>query len=127
MKEEDEDENKHLEESDLIIFTRNGIEYIIMPQAWKFIYNPPNRDNLHQKVIRRSVDGVLKVDRYIFIPLSYCRSEKAKAETDTKNNEVIEITKDIPKDRLRELVAAEVARIEKEKAEQAKKGQKGSK
>lgn len=54
----------------------DGIEYLTFPQALEFIEF--NRDRLRQRVLRKSVEGVVKIGKYLFVPLSYLQEEKRK-------------------------------------------------
>ena len=69
--------------------TINGIVYLTFPQAKDFLGF--DRDRLHQRVIRGVIDGVEKIGKYLFIPMSYLEEEKRKElnkETEVKLEEL---------------------------------------
>jgi len=67
----------------------NGIEYLTFPQALEFI--EINREKLKQRILRKSVKGVVRIGKYLFVPLSYLQEEKKKEmdkEAETKLDEL---------------------------------------
>ena len=64
------------EKEEFKIVTINGIEYVTFPQALLFLDS--YREKLRQRVLRGSVEGVEKIGKYLFIPLSYLQQEKKK-------------------------------------------------
>jgi hypothetical protein len=67
----------------------NGSEYLTFPQALNYLVT--NREKLRQRVHRGSVKGVVKIGKYLFIPLSYVEQEKKKEldkEADLKLDEL---------------------------------------
>lgn len=71
------------QEKKFTVVTIKGIEYLTFPQALDYL--DANREKIRQRVIRGAVEGVEKIDRYLFIPLSYLEKEKKKVlETETE-------------------------------------------
>jgi hypothetical protein len=67
----------------------NGIEYLTFPQALEYLES--YREKLRQRVLRGAVEGVEKIGKYLFIPISYLELEKKKElnkETETKLDEL---------------------------------------
>ena len=67
----------------------NGGEYVTFPQALDYLES--NREKLRQRVLRDKVEGVVRIDRYLFIPLSYLQEEKKRElnkETEIKLDEL---------------------------------------
>jgi hypothetical protein len=67
----------------------NGSEYLTFPQALDYLVS--NREKLRQRVLRGSVEGTVKIKKYLFIPLSYVEQEKKKdldKEADVKLDEL---------------------------------------
>ena len=64
------------EKKDYTIVTINGIEYLTFPQALNFL--SAHREKLRTRVLKDKVEGVERIDRYLFIPLSYLEQEKKK-------------------------------------------------
>ncbi len=64
------------ENEEIIPVTINGIVYLTFPQAQDYIEF--NRERLRQRVLRDAVEGVVRIGKYLFIPLSYLDEEKKK-------------------------------------------------
>jgi hypothetical protein len=64
------------EEKDYTIITINGKEYLTFPQALDYLN--ANREKLRTRVLKGRVEGIERIDRYLFIPLSYLKLEKKK-------------------------------------------------
>jgi hypothetical protein len=54
----------------------DGVEYLTFPQALEYI--EINREKLKQRILRKSVKGVVRIGKYLFVPLSYLQEEKKK-------------------------------------------------
>ncbi len=92
-----EEEIVTAEYDEIIPVTINGIIYLTFPQAQDYIEF--NRERLRQRVLRDAVEGVVRIGKYLFIPLSYLDEEKKKGlnkETEVKLEELkgLGLTKD---------------------------------
>ena len=77
------------EKKDKQIVVINGIEYLTFPQALEFL--DTNREKIRQRVLRGAVEGVVKIGKYLFLPLSYLEKEEKKElnkETEIKLDEL---------------------------------------
>jgi hypothetical protein len=71
------------DEENYTVITINGKEYLTFPQALDYL--KANREKLRTRVLKDKVEGVVRIDRYLFIPLSYLEKEKKKVlETETE-------------------------------------------
>jgi len=62
----------------LRVFTSNGIEYITAPEAVKF--TKISREALNQRIVRKLIPDLIRENRYIFIPLEYCKNIKLRQD-----------------------------------------------
>ncbi|MEI6060931.1 MAG: hypothetical protein WCR72_09490 [Bacteroidota bacterium] len=77
------------EHEEIIPVTINGIVYLTFPQAQDYVEF--NRERLRQRVLRDAVEGVVRIGKYLFIPLSYLDEERRKGldkETEVKLEEL---------------------------------------
>jgi len=58
------------------VVTINGVEYLTFPEAQDYLTS--SREKLRQRVLKDKVEGVVRIDRYLFIPMSYLEKEKKK-------------------------------------------------
>ena len=82
--------NNKMEEKEAIkVVVINGIEYLTFPQALDYLES--NREKIRQRVLRGAIEGVEKIGKYLFIPMSYLEQEKKKEldkETEIKMDEL---------------------------------------
>lgn len=77
------------EKKDYTVVTINGIKYLTFPEALDYL--EANREKIRQRVLRGAVEGVEKIGKYLFIPMSYLDQEKKKEmdkEAETKLDEL---------------------------------------